>query len=179
MQVFPESSIQTPQCLSGSYSRSLTSPRSALRRFRLCPGPVADADVVPIEFAAPLLLLLLFPLLPGLLTGLEGTPLTDEFPEIPIGSSGDRGDAFANAGCWRFACSAFLLTDEWLIFELLVFELVPPPAAVPAEEGVVGWPFFVSFETLQYGVFTGVLDAGVDGGGKLTVPEECRLSIKL
>lgn len=55
-------------------------------------------------------------------------------------------------------------------------ELFPPPVAVPAEEGVVGWLFFVSFETLQYGVFTGVLAAGADGGGRLTVPDACRLS---
>lgn len=116
--------------------------------------------------------------LAGLLTGLDGTNALALNPDgmldatrLQVPSNGDVGIK---------ACSAFLFTDVWLIFELLFAVVAPvllpllPPLLLEEPEEVCD--FFVSFETLQYGVFTEAFDAGVEGGGKLTAPDECLLS---
>lgn len=95
VQGFPVSSFQTPQCRSGSYSRSLSNERSVLSFFRRGWFP-----------------------LPGLFTGLEEAAV-DAALGICMGmfSSGDLGEVRGNCG-WRFACSAVLLFVE--LFVLLL-----------------------------------------------------------
>lgn len=93
----PVSSFQTPQCLSGSYSLSLSNERSVLIFFRRGWLP-----------------------LPGLFTGLEEAAIDAVF-DICIGmfSRGDRGDVTDSWG-WRFACSAVLLFVELFVLLLVV-----------------------------------------------------------
>lgn len=144
----PVSSFQTPQCRSGSYSRSLSNERSALSLFRR---------------GWPLLAMT------GLLLGLDaptGGPVTLEGVVVwtVIDSRGDRGDEEIGnepLPAVRFVCSR--LTIAWFSFVLTSVVLT----------GIVGvgvWLFF-SFDTLQYGIFTVGFTVGVWGAGKFAVPE--------
>lgn len=172
VQGLPVSSFQTPQCRSGSYSRSLSSERSALSLLRRgwLPPPLLPPP--------PLLLPPVPGLLPGLLPLLVETPTRFEGPgtlgEVVctgIDSRGDRGDEIGSEPLAdRFAWSVVRLTIVW-------FSFAPPAVGIEEDEGVGSWVVFFSLDTLQKGVFAGGFTTGFEGGGKLAVPEGWRHSV--
>lgn len=140
----PLSSFQTPQCRSGSYSRSLSNDRSVLSLFRR-------------GWLPPLLLVTrLFPeLLPPALVDaptwiLEGPGTVEEVVCTDIDSSGDRGDEeIGNAEPLmdRFGWSAVRLTVAWFSFAVPALEIDEEAEAV-AETG--DWVVvFFSLDNLQ------------------------------
>lgn len=124
VQGLPVSSIHTPQCRSGSYSRSLSNDRSVLSLFR-------RGWLVAV---------------PGLFTGLELITLPD--PEFDVwtddgnDSRGDRGDDEIGIDeddkfVEMLGCSVLRFTFVWLILLLPLFEIWGDDCV------------FFSFDTLQ------------------------------
>lgn len=167
VQGLPVSSFHTPQCRSGSYSRSLSNERSVLSLFRR-------------GWLPPLLLLGLPGLLLGLpplvdaLTVLEDPATLGEVVCTVIDSRGDRGDEEIGSEppADKFAWSAVRLTVVW-------FSFAPPTMGIAeaTEEGAGGWVLLFSLETLQKGVFTDGFAIGVAGSGKFAMPEGWRHSV--
>lgn len=121
--------MKTPQCRSGSYSRSLRSDRSGLILFRLG-------------------------WLPGLLIGLLPRPPTEfatileDWPVERVDSRGDLGDAVGTPvllGCCS-AAVARCLTGVWLLLILLLLLALVP--LFETDSCPEDW-LFLSFDNLQ------------------------------